>query len=924
MRGGRGGGLGTLGVGIRGAITYLRSQWRALRRPAEVDGDMQDEMRFHMEMDAQRRMRQGLGAADAQRQAALAFGGVEKYRGASRDALGFTWTRGLAIDLRLGGRMLVKYPGLTGVAVFALSLAIGAGAAYLEFVNDLLHGRLPFVEGDRIAGIQIWDQQTGLPEHRATADFVEWRRELRAFEALAATGPLDRNLITDDGRAEPARGVEISASAFRIARVAPLIGRTLVDADEQPGATPVVVIGYDLWMARFDGDPTVIGRAVRLGASTCTVVGVMPESFGLPVRHNLWIPLSLHAAHYPRKDGAPIRVFGRLAPGVTMASAQAELSAIAQRHAMETPETDRFLRPVVKPYVESRWSAVQDSKIQTAVFYSANVLSLGLLALCGANIATLVFARTASRQAEISVRTALGASRARITGQFVIEALVLCGIAAVCGLAGARYATRWAKDTVTAASGQPMMFWWNDDLSFASILYAGALAVVAALIIGVTPAWKATGPRVQAGLRSATGGSTAGMRFGGVWTAVIVTQVAFTTLFLAVVALLAWTAYGANGGDRARQFPDTDYVSAQLTLERPSTDVSADTKQAQAAYARRLGATYTELARRLAAEPGMTGVTYAARLPGMNHQTMRIEIDGASRPPPTTDATPRVRTTRIGVNFVEVFRTPIVAGRAFTDADLADGRHVAIVDRTFVRQVFGDRPAIGQRVREAGAEGRAAGPWLEIIGVIGDLTDPTNKTASDAVIYRPARADTLSPLHVAVHAPSNPMAAMARMRIVAGEVDPTLRLLDLQTTDHLSESDRVALDFFTRLLGGVSAVALLLAIAGVYALMAFTVARRTPEIGIRLALGASTRRIVWSTFSRALAQVGLGVLIGSLPAVVLVRNLASEVSAVADSTTVAVACLVATGVVLAATAMACVGPARRALRVQPTDALKAS
>ena len=899
-------------------LAYGRAFWRGLWRPSQVDADMDDEMRFHIEMEAGRLQQRGMGAVEAKRQAAIAFGGVEKYRGAGRDAFGFTWMRGMSTDFRLGMRMLRKYPGLTCVALFALSLAIGAGAAYLEFMNDLMHGKLPFAEEDRIVGIQVWDQEQGVTDQRQSANFVAWRASLRSLEELAAYRYIDRNLITDDGRAEPVRGAEISAAAFRIAQVPPLLGRPLVEEDERAGAAPVVVIGQAVWSARFASDPDIIGKTVRLGRDRHTIVGVMPSTFGLPVSHSLWVPLKFNAAFYPRREGPATRMFGKLSPGMRISTAQAELTALADRAAADFPATDRHLRPVVKPYVESLWSAIDDSKMQTTVLYAANVFFIGLLALCGANIATLVFARTATRDTEISVRTALGASRARIAGQLFAEALVLSAIAAVIGLTAGSYALMWVKAAVTAGMGS-MMFWWNDRLEPVTFLYAGALAVFAAIIVGVIPAMKATNASVQDRLKQSTGATAAGLKFGGVWTGVIVTQVAVTVIFLAVVGMLGWSAYVTGGGERARNFPAEDYVAMRLDLERPNAEPSR-AQAAEEAYRKQLRATWTEWSRQLAAEPTVASVAYGNRLPGMNFVDMRVEVDG--QPARGAGAAPYVRRVSVGATFLDTFDAPLVSGRRFTDGDLAPGRHVAIVDHTFARIVFNGQDAVGRLVREAAADGEDPGPWIEIVGVVRDLTDDTNKKFDDSTLFRLAAAEDVYPLYVAVRARNNPSALMSRTRVLAADVDPSLRLTEMMTMDNLGEADLVALDFFARLMTGISIVAIILATAGVYALMSFTVARRTQEIGIRVALGANPRRIVSATFARGFLQVTLGLVAGAGPAAALVAAIGPEVAATNGNGVALWTCLLSLGLVAVVTGIACVFPARRALRIQPIDTLK--
>jgi putative ABC transport system permease protein len=896
---------------MRSLLAGLRSLWHGLRRPSQLDADMRDEMRFHIEMEAERLRGRGLTAEEASRQAAVSFGGVDKYRGAGLDALGLTWLRGLSTDLKLGARMLRKYPGLTTVGVLALSLAIGAGAAYLEFVNDMYRPVLPFAESERLIGIANRDLQTGAIENRASWDFTRWRGSLTSVAEIGAHASLDRNLITEDGRSELVKGVEISASVFRMLRVPPLIGRPLLESDEADGAPLVAVLGHDLWQSRFAGDSAVVGRSIKLGTATHTIVGVMPPGFGFPVSHDLWAPLRINGT-LERRTGVPIRIFGWLSADATVAAAQAELAAVGSRTSTDFPDTHQHLRVEVKGYIPSLWSAEPDGQAAAFVLYAFNLFFIGLLVVCGANIATLVFARTATRATEIGVRTALGASRARICGQLFAEGLVLCSLSTTIGLFVAYYGLGWVKNLLFERQGLRPMFWWNDTLSAETLIYAVTLALLGAVIIGVVPAWKATGAQVQEGLKRATT-VRSGLKFGGAWTGVIVAQVGLTVIFLCLVGAIGWGTWAANGGVTPLAFPGNEFISVRVGMDGDAT--------ADAALRQRFSASYDELERRLRAEHAVSAVTFAKRLPGMNSPIREIEIaDSTHRGP---DGVLEVQIAEVDVGMFQDFGAPILSGRGLTLADTGEHSTAVVVDETFVKHALPGVQPIGAQVRYVAREGQPAGPWMEIVGVVRSLTREQSTTDQNAKLYRPLTAGASFPVYVAVHATGDASAVMSRLRPIAAGVDPTLRLDDLRTLQQVAAEDRIGFDFFARVGTGIALVALLLAVSGVYALMAFTVSRRTPEIAIRLALGADANRVVLSTFSRALLQVSLGVLVGCIPGAAIVSALAPELIDGAERGTTIGICVAVIGFMAAITMAACFGPARRAMRIQPTDALKA-
>jgi predicted permease len=869
-------------------------------RHGTAEDNLAREVRAHLQLLEDEFVAKGLSREDAGYAAKRAFGGVEQAKEQHRDARSFRWLAGWPMDMRLGARMLARSPGLTLIAVIALAVAFGAGATYLEFVNGMVRPTLAFAGGDRLVGIAARDIEHNRHEARILADVAAWAEELTLVESMGASHALTGDLETGDGRAGPFVGVRISASAFRVVPATPLLGRPLVDADEAPTAAPVAVIGQSIWESRFGSDPQVVGRTATIEGEAYTVVGVMPKTFGFPRNHNLWVPLRAAGTPIPRGDGPPIAVFGRLAPGASLDAARQQLEIVNARVEAAMPSSAPRLRPAVTPYVTFDFSR------PILALYALNLLFIALLAICAANVATLVFGRTVTREAEITVRTALGATRGRIVSQLIAEAVVLTSLAAAAGLVATSVALRWVRVAWEQGQGSAMPFWWDESIDLETLLYTAVLVLFASLIVGGIPALKATGPEMQTRLKHAGAGST--MRFGALWTGIIVTQVTVTVVFLLSVVAMGWSVFTITETFDRVAFNRADFLAASLA---PSGD--AERASSAATYRRR-----QEVLRRIAESPAVASATYATRLPGADQEDTYFDFEGQRAP---------VRVAHVGPDFFQTFERPLLAGRAFTPAELETGANVAVVDESFVRFVLGGRSAVGQQLRTVDPSGtEQPGAPLVIIGVSADMSTAERKSIKDAHAYRPIGAAATGPAFLIVHAQAGYRdqglgRVTADVRDVAAAAPAGTRISGVWTLDTSGGGD--VIEYVFAALGIVGAVALLLSTAGIYALISFTLARRTREIGIRTALGASPRRIVTGILSRALWQVGAGIALGLLPGVLIVGSVSAEAgrNGLADGLAVGIA---VAAFVLVIAAASCSVPLRRALRVQPTDALRIS
>jgi putative ABC transport system permease protein len=791
-------------------------------------------------------------------------------------------------DYKLALRMLIKYPGLTIAGGLALAVAIGIGAGWYDITDKLMAPVIPLPEGHRIVTIETQNTLTNAPEPRIVRDFLEWRRELRTIDDLGAYRENTRNLIIGSAAPELIHIAELTAAAFRTARVPPLLGRGLLDSDDMPGAPGVIILGYGLWQRSFGGRRDVIGSTVQVGNTSATVIGVMPDGFGYPINHKAWTSLSLGTS-YEALEGGAIGVVGRLAPGVTQDQANAELRVLAERTAAAVPATHAHLRPRVMRLGED-----SERPGGIAQFALQNMPVLLVLLIACTSVGTLIYARTATREGEIAVRSALGASRARIVGQLFVEALVLASAAAALGLVAADRATVWALGNF-----DEVPFWITPGLELTTIVYASVLAVICAAMLSLMPALKAT-RAVQSHLPN-RGAAGATLRFGRVWTGAMIAQVALTAMGIPV-AMESATEAMRNLNIRAA-FPSRDYLAARIEMGQAHT--------------------LAELERRIAEDPGVLAVTFADHAPGsgLRSRSGEVESSGAG-----AAYKGRFGMSAVEPGFFEVFDRPILSGRTFNGGDRSPSARTVIVNETFARAFARDSGSgspIGARLRYSAAAGQddasAANTWFEIVGVVRDFgLDPDDLGREPAVVFHAAAADTMSSLVMSVRVRGNPATLAGRLPAIAATVDAGLLVRDAQPLSEWIRQRDTHLIMAAGIWAVVTAIVLFLSALGIFSLMSVSVSRRTREIGVRAALGAGPRHLLAGILSRAMALMGSGLATGG----VVLLWIVAVVRPVEEISLYAGFLGVTSLVMLAACLLACVSPAMRALRINPTDALR--
>jgi len=890
-------------------LARFRSVLRGIRRGDALNDDMEAEFRLHMDLRAEELVRAGLTPAEAERQARLEFGSAPSFTDRGRDARGlraFDSLRFSVLDLKLGGRMLVKHPALTVIATIAVAFAIAVGTVGFEIARHVLWPTIPLPDGKAIVALRNWNVADNASVPASRRDYTLWQGGLSTITDLSAVQVEERNVALGAGPGQPETVANVTASTFALTRVPALMGRTLLEADERGDAPDVVVVGYEFWKNKLDGARDVVGRVIRISGRPVAIVGVMPRGYGFPQRNDVWRPLHLERI----REASPSLsyVFGRLAAGHARAEAVAQVAAIGGRAATMFPETRKNVRlqVVSLPDAVEYW----DDDVPW-MLASMNVFLVLLAALLCGNVAMLLFARAVSRERELLVRAALGASRGRLIMQLFAEALLLCAIGAAVGLTVAHYALA-ATWTMIEGKGGPLPFWLDTSLSTTTTLYAVGLTLFAAAIAGFVPALKVTSGGADRRLRAASSGG-GGLQFGGVWTVVIVAQIALTTVL--PVPLLGVRPAGTQKAPVG--FPAEAFLTATLAIDHLD-GVAASGDTVPGGRAVRLETRYQALAARLREQPGVLDVTYADQMPLTRLRWSAIEAEGSPPNDGNDHCKPNYCAGSVSVDprFFDVVGAPVIRGRALTTADAEQKTRAIVVNEFFVNRVLHGRNPIGRRIRFVWNPDRSAESWYEIVGVVPNLGVSDNEGDwGRAGVYQAKLPRETGTLRVAIHVRGDPQRFATRLRELAQTTDPALRVIDPKP---LLRPEAPSNPFWFELLVSLTSVTLMLSLAGVYAVTAFAVARRTREIGVRVALGAQPLDVLTTVFKRPLVQIALGIGVGAIMAVLILNQ--GDVSDMRYGDLVRAA-IFALSTILCCV-LACIVPTRRALRIQPTEALK--
>ncbi len=878
-------------------LPRLVSLRRNLRGGAAADGDLDEELRAHVEMLAQEKIAAGLDPDAARREALIETGGIEQVKESVREVRAGAFLSSVLQDVRYGMRTLARTPGFTAAAVLALALGIGASTAIFSVVDAVLLRPLPYRDPDSLAVVL----------HRgrnpvSAPNFRDWQKESRSFQAMGAAQGWQPNLIGGE-RPERVEAVRMTSEILPFLGVRPLLGRVFASGEQEPGKEHEVVLSHAIWQRRFGADRRIVGESINLDGEPYTVIGVMPREFQFPPfwqrGAQLWAPLALGSQNASR-DGNSLRIFARLKPDVSLGSAQAEISAVTARLEKEFPGSNREVT------VRSLQETVV-GHVRPALFVLLAAVAFLLLIACG-NVAHMLLARAAARQKEVAVRTAIGASRGRLVRQFLTESLILALAGGGAGVVLALAATR------VIASIRPLGIPGIESLAIDGRVLAFSLAVSIAtgVAFGLVPALQSSRRDLSDTLREGERGSTEGRGKNRLRNILVGSEFALALVLLVAAGLMIRTFVALQAVDPGF---DPNHVLSMVVSVSGSPSAAPG----------RRAVFYPRVAERVRGLPGVRAASFINHLPlAGDIWGFPFSIEG--RPAPPRGDTPSAAYRVVLPGYFATMRLPLLRGRDVAESDRLGAPGVIIVNEWLANRYWPGENPVGRRMALGGG---AEPEWLTVIGVAKNAVRSDWAAPPEAEIYRPylqarsyleGRFFAVEYMTLIVATSGDPAAAAGPVRSAIQSLDPSVTVSEIQTMEHAVDDANAQSRFYLLLLGTFAGAALILAAVGIYGVMSYVVSRRTHEMGIRMALGAQRGHLLRLVVRQGMLVALAGAAAGLAGALALTRLMAGLLYKVppTDLATFASVTGVLTAVALAATWI----PARRATRIDPMTALR--
>lgn len=891
-------------------LVGLLTRTRGLFGTERAEADLEDEIRFHVEMETAAGIERGLEPAEARRQALVKFGGVERYKEEARDVRRLPWWDAFRQDLAFAVRLIRGSPGFSAAAILTLALGIGANTAIFSVVDAVLLGDSPFADPDRL--VMVWETDRASDTRHEPAswpDVADFRERSRTLASIGVVVGQDFTL-TASGEPERVAGLAVTPNLFDLLGVQPVAGRLFRANEGEFGAAQVVVLGEAFWRERYGGDPALVGGTILLDERPATVVGVVPAAADLGVRQvhdradyapsfsgaevQVWQAFQPTADAFPRETH-PFLTLARLAPGVTLPAAHEELAAIAADLEAMYPENQA--RGVnLEPYSE-----VVFGPVRTALWVLLGAVGLVLLVTC-ANVASLLLARTRARTREVAVRQALGAGAGRIRAQFLVESLVLTVLGAAAGVALAYGGL--AALMALAPGDIPRLGEATVDARV--LAYTGGIATLVALAFGMLPSLQARRVDVQGALKAQSGRAGTEGRVGRRFRAgLVVAEVALAVVLVVGAGLLLkslWQLQNVDPGFDTERVLKAQY---QLPGSRYPLDYSRwpDIPEINDLHARFLEGVRTV--------SGVVAATIAGGHPLDPGYTNSFAIVGREA---ESAGFPEIRVRFLTPGYTETLGVELFEGRMIEEGDDVRATPVVVINRAAAERYFPAGNALGQQLSFWGTV-------RQVVGVIGDEKFKGIDAPTDPAVYAPLAQNPQQVATLMVRAAGDPMALVPEVRSQLRQLDPQLALFGVEPLAATVAGSISRPRFLATLLAVFAALALLLALVGVHGVLSYVVARRAPEVGIRMALGASRVDVLRAVVGEGLALVGVGLAVGLLGAYAASRVLASLVFGV--TTTDPATFIAVPAMILVVATLASLLPGLRASRTDPSIALRA-